>query len=66
MIGIPVLDHVALAGDQTFSFPRDGALPKNAQLSTKIMHYTDSQQQAIDTLDGNLQIIAALRDLSRL
>jgi len=27
-IGIPVLDHVIVAGDQTYSFAREGALPK--------------------------------------
>jgi DNA repair protein RadC len=27
-IGIPVLDHVIVAGDQAYSFARDGVLPK--------------------------------------
>lgn len=29
-IGIPVLDHVIVAGDQTYSFAREGVLPKYA------------------------------------
>jgi DNA repair protein RadC len=30
-IGIPVLDHVIAAGDQTYSFAREGVLPKYAK-----------------------------------
>lgn len=29
-VGIPVLDHVIVAGDQTYSFAREGVLPKYA------------------------------------
>lgn len=30
-IGIPVLDHIIVAGEQAYSFAREGVLPKYAQ-----------------------------------
>lgn len=50
-----VMDHIIVAGNDTFSFSRDGLMPTDIRnCIEEAMEYTPYQQEAFNHLDGNL------------